>query len=156
MLSWFDLIAIQEVNDNLSGLQGVRNELPNHYKALYTDEGGNNERMVFLYDSTKITPLEKVGELSIPPNEHEDIKLDGIASAFKGFDRNPFLASFQARNFVFLLLNVHSYFGKDDQASIERRCLETFCVARWAYLRRRSKYRFIDNIIALGDFNLPK
>jgi hypothetical protein len=51
---------------------------------------------------------------------------------------------------------VHLYFGKNDKFSIERRCLETYGVARWADLRRRSKYCFTSNILALGDFNLPK
>jgi endonuclease/exonuclease/phosphatase family metal-dependent hydrolase len=156
IISWFDLVAIQEVNDNLEGLRGLQNELPKKYKAIFTDEGGNNERMCYLYDSDKIQLLEKIGELSIPPTEYKYIKIDGFTSAFNGFDRNPYLATFKVKSFEFLLLSVHLYYGKNDVPSIERRCLETFCVARWADLRRKSKYCYTPNIMALGDFNLPK
>jgi hypothetical protein len=38
----------------------------------------------------------------------------------------------------------------------DRRRLETFAVARWADLRRKSPYVSTPNILALGDFNLPK
>jgi hypothetical protein len=29
-------------------------------------------------------------------------------------------------------------------------------VGRWADLRRKSDYAFTENIVALGDFNIPK
>ena len=37
-----------------------------------------------------------------------------------------------------------------------RRALEAYAVARWADLRRKDKDAYVSNIIALGDFNLPK
>ena len=67
------------------------------------------------------------------------------------------LAAFKAGDFTFLLVNVHLYFGDESEAaSIERRCLETYAVARWADLNVKSKYAYATDIIALGDFNLPK
>jgi endonuclease/exonuclease/phosphatase family metal-dependent hydrolase len=39
---------------------------------------------------------------------------------------------------------------------MDRRRLETFAIARWADLRRRSPKAFTHDIIPLGDFNLPK
>ena len=42
------------------------------------------------------------------------------------------------------------------KASIERRQLEAYAIARWCDLRRRDKHRWTTNILALGDFNLPK
>lgn len=156
ILSWFDLIAVQEVNDDLEGLRELQKYLPG-YSTIFTDEGGNNERMCYLFESSKVTTLEKFGELSVPPSEYRFIKLPGVTTKFDGFDRNPFLASFKAGKLEFLLLNVHLYFGDEsEKKSIERRCLETFCVSRWADLRRKSKYCYTPNIIALGDFNLPK
>jgi endonuclease/exonuclease/phosphatase family metal-dependent hydrolase len=157
MLSWFDLIAIQEVNDDLNGLRAIQKFLPANRRILFSNCAGNKERMAFLFDSNKIKPLEKIGILTIPPSEHSDIKLDGVAQEFRGFDRSPFLAAFKAREFTFLLACVHLYFGDDEETkSIERRCLEAFAVGRWADLRRKSKNAFTPNIIALGDFNLPK
>ncbi|HEV2070903.1 MAG TPA: hypothetical protein VGR26_14015, partial [Acidimicrobiales bacterium] len=36
------------------------------------------------------------------------------------------------------------------------RRLETYAVARWADLRRRSRHAVTTDVVALGDFNLPK
>ena len=47
MISWFDIIALQEVNDNLSGLRSILKNLPNSYKTLFSDKAGNEERMAF-------------------------------------------------------------------------------------------------------------
>lgn len=157
IVGWFDLVAIQEVNDNLAGLRAIQQQLPPAYRVLFSDAAGNDERLAFVYDSTRVTLLEKVGEIAIPPSDLPFIKLEGIAAEFKGFDRNPYLAAFQAGHFRFILVNVHLFFGDDAAAaSIDRRCLETFAVARWCDIRRRSKNSYTRDIIALGDFNLPK
>jgi len=157
MLSWFDIAALQEVNENLVGLRGLQKFLPAKFDVLFSDAAGNNERMLYLYDRTKIKLLELVGEIAVPPSDLKDVKLPGIAQPFTGFDRNPYLAAFKAGSFTFLLANVHLYFGDDSEAaSIERRCLETYAVARWADLNVKSKHAYATDIIALGDFNLPK
>ena len=156
MISWFDIIALQEVNDNLSGLRFILKNLSNSYKTLFSDKAGNEERMAFIYDSNKISLLEKVGEIAVPPKEIKHIKLKGINRKFNGFDRNPFLASFKARNFEFILVNVHLFFGKDKKADRDRRSLEAYATSRWADLRRDDKHAYVSDIIALGDFNLPK
>ena len=95
MISWFDIVAIQEVNDNLIGLRGIQQHLPTTMRTLFSDEAGNNERMAFIYDSTKVTLREKVGEIAIPPSESRYITLPGISQRFDGFDRNPYMAAFQ-------------------------------------------------------------
>ena len=156
MMSWFDLVAIQEVNDDLSGLRGIQQHLPPAMKTLFSDEAGNNERLAFIYDSTKVTLREKVGEIAIPPSDMKNIKLPGITQKFDGFDRNPYLAAFKAGGFEFLLVSVHLYYGSESAISMNRRSLETFAVARWADLRRKSPNAYCKDIIALGDFNLPK
>lgn len=152
---WFDLVAVQEVNDDLEGLDALRGQLPKHYCALFSEASGNQERAAFLYDERKLQPLEKVGRLSIPPSQLKRIKLPGVRQSFKGFDRGPYLAAFQARSFRFLLLNVHLYYGSESTKDIERRSLETYAVAYWADHRRKSKHAFTKDIVCLGDFNLP-
>ena len=157
MVGWFDMVAIQEVADDLSGLRTIYSFLPATYRTLVSDPSGNRERQAFLYDSTKVRPLEKVGRLSVPPSELRHIKLPGVAQAFQGFDRGPYMAAFQAGTFRFLLVNVHLFFGSDrDPADMDRRRLETFAIARWADLRRKSAKAFTHNIVPLGDFNLPQ
>ncbi|MDQ4129791.1 MAG: endonuclease/exonuclease/phosphatase family protein, partial [Actinomycetota bacterium] len=157
ILSWFDLVAIQEVTGRLAGLRGVLASLPDRYSVLFSDPGGNDERFTFLYDSEKVHPLEEVGEVTVPPSDLGAVKLPGIRKRFAGFDRNPYLATFQAGRLKLVLANVHLYFGKEEgRGPMDRRCLEAYAVARWADLRHRSRHAYTPNILALGDFNLPK
>jgi endonuclease/exonuclease/phosphatase family metal-dependent hydrolase len=158
IISWFDLIAVQEVRDNFADLEDVQRLLGGGYKLLFSDVAGNDERMAFIYDSSKVKLLEKIGEIGVPVSQLRHIKLKGIKQAFQGFDRNPYLATFQVSpNNSFLFVNVHLYFGSDKTpADIGRRALETFAVARWADLRRKSPFSFTREIVALGDFNMPK
>jgi hypothetical protein len=37
---------------------------------------------------------------------------------------------------------------------MQRHALETYAVARWAALRRRSRFSFTREIVALGDFKI--
>ena len=93
----------------------------------------------------------------MPAEDNTDIKLQGNGSSFSGFSRNPFIASFRFGNFDFMLANAHSYFGKEDETlSMVRRSMEAYAIARWADLKRKSKYSQTTNIIALGDFSMPK
>jgi len=157
MLKWFDIIAIQEINDNLEGLRHLQKELAANYQVIFTDASGNNERMCFMFNNKKVKQMEKIGEIAVAVEDLADVKLPEIKSEFKGFSRSPFLATFKINNFVVALINAHSYFGDESKIkSIERRSLEAYCIARWADLRRKSKNCYTPNIIALGDFNLPK
>lgn len=156
LCSWFDIVAIQETRDDLTGLRKIQDELPARWSVLFSDKAGNEERMVFLYDSKKVDPLEKVGEIAVPVKDHGSIKLPGITRKFVGFDRNPYLAAFRSGGFEFLLVNVHLYFGKDKKADRERRALEAYATSRWADLRSKDKDAYVRDIIVLGDFNLPK
>jgi endonuclease/exonuclease/phosphatase family metal-dependent hydrolase len=157
IMSWFDIVALQEVHDNLEGLRGIQEHLPPSWRALFSDRAGNQERMAYLYDANKIVLQEKVGEIAIPVAEQKHINLKGMSQKFQGFDRNPYLAAFQAGSFRFLLVNVHLYFGKaTKKADLERRALEAYAVSRWADLRRKDKDAYVKDIIVLGDFNLPK
>lgn len=157
ILSWFDVAALQEVNDNTEGLREILKYSDKKYKTIFTDPSGNNERMAFVYNSEKVSLLEKTGEIAIAAEDLKNVKLTGVSSEFFGFSRSPFLVTFKFKKFEFALVNVHLYFGEEsDDKSIERRSLETYAVARWADLRRKSKFAFTKNIIALGDFNMPK
>lgn len=156
IISWFDVIAVQEVHNNIEGIKNVESLLPSYYSLVFSDKGGNNERSAFLYDNRKIKLLELIGEVAISPKDHRYIKIKGVTEKFSGFDRNPYLCSFQWNNFTFVLISVHSYFGSKKKSHMERRALEAFAIARYAYLGRKSKNSFSKNYITLGDFNIPK
>lgn len=44
LVSWFDLVAMQEVNDDLSGLRAIQRHLPQSFRLLFSDAAGNDER----------------------------------------------------------------------------------------------------------------
>jgi len=156
IMSWFDLVAVQEVNDNLRGILAIRSHLPETYALLFSDVAGNLERQAFLYDRGKVGQLEEVGRLSIPPSQAASITVPGTTIAFPGFDRGPYLGSFQSGSFKFMLANVHLYYGSTSADDIQRRILETYAVAWWANRRHRDAHSYVADTIPLGDFNLPK
>lgn len=157
--SWFDIVAIQEINDNLVGLRALREQLGEGYEVLFSDASGNSERQAFVWDASRVSLLGKVGRLAIPPSQLDLIRLPGFDVPFRGFDRGPYMAAFETvaarRRFRFLLINVHLYFGSNALKHVKRRALETYAVAWWAARRQRSEHAFTKNIIPLGDFNLP-
>jgi endonuclease/exonuclease/phosphatase family metal-dependent hydrolase len=156
IISWFDIVAIQETRENFSGLDDVHRKLPASYRLLMSDVAGNNERMAFLYDTQKLGLLEEVGEIAYPPSQYKNVKLPGVDLAFDGFDRSPYLAAFESGTTSFTLVNVHLFYGDEKTASMERRALETFAVAKWCDLRKKSNFSFTRELMAMGDFNMPK
>lgn len=156
IISWFDIVAIQECRENFGDLFDIHTKLPATFRVLMSDASGNNERMAFLYDSRKLRLLEEVGEIAFPPSRYSSIKLPGVDARFNGFDRTPYLAAFAAGKTSLMFVNVHLFYGDEKPASIARRSLETFAVAKWADLRNKSPYSFTRELVVLGDFNMPK
>lgn len=155
IISWFDLIAVQEIASNLSGLQKLMSFLPD-YSTVVSDPGGNNERLGFIHNADKVKLLEMIGEVAVPPADHRHIRMQTVSGLFRGFDRNPYIASFRCGNLDFTMVSVHLYFGSNAWYNKDRRTLETYAVARWGDLRRNSDSSYSKNIIILGDFNLEK
>jgi endonuclease/exonuclease/phosphatase family metal-dependent hydrolase len=156
VMGWFDLVAVQEVNDDLRGIEAIHDHLPARYDLLFSDASGNRERQAFLFDTRKISRLKEVGRVAIPPSQLPRIAVKDAKTPFTGFDRGPYLASFESGAFRFSLLNVHLFYGSDDPADIDRRTLETFAVAWWADKTHRDAKSYVVDVVPLGDFNLPK
>jgi len=155
IISWFDLIAIQEIAIDLSGFQRLMSFLPG-YSTVVSDPGGNKERLGFIYNKNKVNLLEMIGEVAVPPADHRYIRMKTVSGIFTGFDRNPYIASFRVGELDFVMVSVHLYFGGNSWYNKDRRTLETYAVARWGDLRRKSDSSYSKNIIILGDFNLEK
>ncbi|TQV74841.1 hypothetical protein FLL45_07730 [Aliikangiella marina] len=154
VIGWFDLIAIQEVADDLTDLRTLLRYLPN-YKVILSDIGGNEERTGFLYDSKKIQRLELAAEVAVPPSDHRYIRMRGASGSFKGFDRNPYAVAFKAGRLEFIAVSVHLYFGSHSYFDEDRRALEAYALARWADRRKKTPESYSNNVLLLGDFNLP-
>jgi len=152
IVGWFDLVALQEIRDDVTGLRALKARLPRPWQILFSEAAGNDERQAFVYDSRKVALGEKVGKLTVPPPSLKHAGGEG----FRGFDRNPYLAGFHAGDLTFLLANVHSIWGGTGAEDLRRRTAETRAVAWWCDKRARDPNAYSTDIFALGDFNLPK
>lgn len=155
VIGWFDLVAIQEVADNLSQLRTLMNHLPASYRVIVSDIGGNDERAGFLYDSAKLTRLELAAEVAIPPSDQRYIRMRGVSGSFKGFDRNPYVVAFRAGILEFTAVSTHLFFGSHSYYDEDRRALEAYALARWADQRHKAAGAYSQNILVMGDLNLP-
>ncbi len=152
LVGWFDLVALQEVRDDLTGLLALKQRLPRGWKVIFSEASGNDERQAFVFDGEKAAVGEKVGKLTIAPT-----RLDHAGGkGFRGFDRNPYLVSFDAGKLTVLLANVHSIFAGEGKDAMRRRTAETRAIAWWCEHRSEDPHAFTRDILALGDFNLPK
>ena len=149
----FDLVAVQEVWEDLSALEGLTDFLGGWWRYLVTDvtEGrrGNRERTAFLYDSRKIRFGGLAGEIVIPPVEKRGRELEPA----KQLARTPFVVGFEADWFRFQICTTHILYGEADPEDPERveeiRALSGFLAERAA-----EKHAWAKNMILLGDFNV--
>ncbi len=161
VISWFEIVAIQEVADNLDDFYRVLNALPDRFDWIFSDRAGNDERSAYIFDTRRVSLGPKIGEVVIVESDRRYVRLPGIARDFDGFNRNPYLASFTVENTDILLANCHLFYGPtgsaaERAASMEKRQLEAYAIARWCDLRRGDQHVWTRNILAVGDFNLPE
>jgi len=158
IISRFDLVAIQEVREDLTPIRHLISILGSWWDMLATDvtmgRRGNGERMVFLYDSRKVSFDGIAGEMVIPPRnltlpDGTKVKAQPSSQLF----RTPFICSFGARWRRLLLATVHILYGKA-VANNPKRTKEIETVARFMRdLNKRESSRDYETII-LGDFNI--
>jgi hypothetical protein len=161
ILSWFEIVAIQEVADNLDDFLSVVDALPNDFSCVFNDRAGNDERSAYIYDTRRVSLGPKIGEVVIVESDRRYVRLPGIQRKFNGFNRNPYLVSFRVENTDLLIANCHLYYGPsgtqaERDASMEHRQLEAYAISRYCDLRRDDSHAWTRNILAVGDFNLPQ
>ena len=153
ILSQFDLIAVTEVRDDLTDLGRVMKILGPYWRAVYsdfnTDRGGNRERIAYLYDKRAATFTGLAAEADPPRRKHPVTKeyLPQIT-----WWRSPYMASFSAGDFDFIMLAVHIRWGSGAAARVAP--LKT--LAAWVDKRRKEKHVVDKDIFVVGDFNIPK
>lgn len=149
----FDLVAIQEVNKNLSGFYRLLEILGGNWKYVFTDttEGrrGNRERMVFLYDSRKVKHSGLAGEIVIPPIEKKDVPLQPVTQ----LARSPFICGFTSGWTKFMLATVHVIWGGEEAEPADR-VNEIRHIAQFLRKRTEDESAWARNLILLGDFNI--
>ncbi len=140
IISAFDLVAIQEVNDDLAAFEALMRILGPRWNYLVTDTSGNMERLAFVYDTRKISFRHIAGEIVLP-----EVKGKPVAQ----FNRTPYLVSFQAGWFKFNLCTVHIYYGSAQDTA--KRIAEIGAIAEFFTKRQKADGQ---TYILLGDFNI--
>jgi hypothetical protein len=147
----FDVVAIQEVREDLRGLKRLLAILGGWWKYVVTDvtigSSGNGERLALVYDSRKISFSGLAGEIVLP-----DLK----GKPALQFARTPFVCGFKAGWSSFSLCTVHVYYGTDKKDD-PRRVSEIRALAKVLAARGKADPRRIsepENLVLLGDFNI--
>ncbi|UCE24123.1 MAG: endonuclease/exonuclease/phosphatase family protein [Candidatus Zixiibacteriota bacterium] len=153
ILNQFDLIAITEVRDNLTDLSKVMKILGPYWDVVFsdydTDSGGNHERIAYLYDKRAVTFTGLAAEPEGP--RKKDKKSKEYLPKLSWW-RKPYMASFRAGSFDFILLTAHIRWGKKKQDRIAPLKL----LAEWVHKRRNEAHVVDRDFIVLGDFNILK
>ena len=148
----FDVVAIQEVKEDLSGLLLLMDWLGPDWGFIVTDttagSAGNTERLACVFDRRRVRPSGLAGEIVLPPTDKGD--------PAQQFARTPYLVGFQTGAEQFTLLTAHILYGKEPA----ERAGEISALSRYVATELRSRSKSapgqVDNLIVLGDFNIDK
>ena len=163
ILSRFDLIAVQEVNE-LPEWEIVMDILGRDWDYIATDEtdpklGGNGERLTYCFDKRKLWFKNISGEIVLPSNMLISKALVETAEgkklyAGKQFRRTPFVTSFQSGWFKFDICTVHLYYGEETGPKLKERIEEIGRIADYFGSRADKALKNDKALILLGDFNI--
>ena len=153
IISRFDVIAIQEVKDNIRALRDTLKVLGKNWSFILTDVNkgkvGNGERMAYLFDTRRVHLSGLAGELVVPEEWEENIGEHALSNQFV---RSPYAVSFQSNKHTFILVTLHILYGNSPQSRIE----ELRGIAKWLYSWADSINAYHQDFIALGDFNIDE
>src|SRR5512139_3160908 len=148
----FDVVAIQEVKEDLSGLLLLMEWLGPDWGFLVTDmtagSAGNTERMACVFDRRRVRPSGLAGEIVLPPIDK--------GNPAQQFARTPYIVGFQAGAEQFVLLTAHILYGKvPTERAGEISALSSY-IATELRSRSESGSGQVTNLIVLGDFNIDQ
>lgn len=149
----FDVIAVQEVKDNIRALRDTLKILGHNWSLILTDVNkgkvGNGERMAYLFDTRRVQMSGLAGELVVPEEWEDDINDAALA---KQFVRSPYAVSFQSGKHTFILVTLHILYGDSPKSRIR----ELKGIAKWLSSWANDMNAYHHDLIALGDFNIDE
>ena len=156
IISYFDILAVQEICEDLGPLDYLMSVLGYRYDYILTDVthsslGGNRERLGFIYDKEKVKFKGIAGEIVLP----EKMLISEVADKKRQFARTPFGVEFQSGWFKFQFSTVHIYYGSSSRNTpqYKRRVEEIKAVAKYLSKEARGSD---SNKILVGDFNIEE
>lgn len=153
IISRFDVVAIQEVTGDLRALRDMMSFLGLNWAFLMTDTtlgaSGNDERMAFVFNNTRLQPSGLACELVVPLEWLSEIAEDSLRTQFA---RTPYAVAFRRNDATFILVTLHVEYGDSSQDRIP----ELKGIARWMADWARREKGWGHNFIVLGDFNIDR
>lgn len=153
IISAFDLVAIQEVNEDHGDFRRLMTTLGPDWSYLLTDTtlgaGGNHERSAIVYDRRRLTFEGFASNVVLPPN----LKVGKETLKVPQLSRTPFVAGFRAGHFRFTVCSVHIYYGRgvpDDKRRID----EIHAIASVLSSRVQASSAWAPTMVLVGDFNI--
>ena len=153
IVSNFDIVAIQEVRAQPARAavhaEGARSQLGRADDRRHKGKDGNNERMAFVYDTSRVRPSGLACELVEPVDEAAGVD----AGAFnRQFARTPYAVSFATTTTTVILTTLHVVYGSD----LTDRGRELRAIAEWLSEWAEQEEEWRHNLIAIGDFNIDR
>ena len=147
----YDLLVLVELRDNLRDLRRALDILGPSWKVVFSDyrqdQAGNRERIAFVYDARMVEFTGLAAEAN-PPRK----KVNGLYQPIhEDWWRSPYMASFIAGNFDFIIVAAHMRWGD----SVADREAAIGYLADWIEDRRNDKGVADRDILVMGDFNIP-
>jgi endonuclease/exonuclease/phosphatase family metal-dependent hydrolase len=148
----FDVLAVQEVKSDTSGVRFLMKELLGPDWGLIMSDvsggsAGNAERLSFIFDKRRVQPSGLAGEIVLPRTPE--------GNPMEQFDRTPYIVGFQSKKEHFALLTAHIRYGKIPTDRIG----ELTALAQYIAREIRARIKTLEeeqNLIVLGDFNIDQ
>lgn len=149
VINQFDLIAITELKNDLKDLKRVMSLLGGYWDVIFSDfiadHGGNRERMAYLFDTRAVVFTGLAAELDVARTKDDK---GNYLSTFDWY-RSPYMASFSAGSFDFVMITAHIR-----SQQVKDRVIPLQMLADWVHNRRNSGFGVDKDIILVGDFNI--
>lgn len=160
IIGQFDVVAVTEVRDNVADLERVLRILGPYWRVVFSDfnsdRAGNRERIAFVYDKRAVAFTGLASEADAARKKMKVI-VDGQEvweyRSLITWWRSPYMASFRAGDFDFILIAAHIRW--DSKGGEKSRIRALKLLANWLDKRRKDEDVIDQDIIVMGDFNIP-
>lgn len=155
VLGQFDLVSVVELREDLRDLKRVLQILGPYWRAIYSDAlldaGGNRERLAYVFDSRALQ-FDGLASAAFAPRRRQGNEWVSELSWW----RPPYIASFSAGNFDFVVITAHVRWGDSEAGRLpELRGLAQWVGERNSLVQKGRPGWSEPDIFVLGDFNIP-
>lgn len=153
VVACFDVVAIQEVQQDISALAALMKWLGPDWGLIMTDvtrgKKAGGERLAFVFDTRRVQPSGLAGELVLSA---EQLNGKDPTAIREQFARTPYAVAFRSHGLTFILTTVHIIWG----SGAKQRAPEIKAIADWLSDWSKSIDTRGHDLFVLGDFNIDR